>query len=327
VLADLERRAPRALGVCIWRRALACWLLLVVLVALGCQPRAEAASSAVVASPAASPAPQPTSPVFLWRSQVGPSQVHWLGSVHVARPDIYPLDPRIEAASAASDTLVLELELDSATQLKAAERMLELGKLPAGKRLQDVVQPETWQLLQEAERRHGLNLFGMRGFRPWVVALALTTQALEKAGFSADQGIDEHFRRAAEGRLRIAALETVDEQLSLFTELTPEASENLLRQTIAEIEQYGAQLDASFRLWQAGDAAQLDELLLAPMRSEYPALFDKLFSQRNQRMLERLEQLAAKPGRYFVVVGAGHLVGAGGIVDLLRARGIVAQQL
>lgn len=303
--------------------------VVVAWVGAGCQARSEPALSAA-APPgplAAAAAPQPATPVFLWRAQLGPSTVHFLGSVHVARPDIYPLDPRIESAFAASDTLVLELELDSATQLKAAERMLQLGQLPAGKRLQDVVQAETWQMLQDAERRHGLNLFGLRGFRPWVVALALTTQALEKAGFSADQGIDEHFRRAADGRLRIEPLETVEEQLSLFTELSPEASENLLRQTIAEIEQYGEQLDASFRLWKAGDAAQLDVLLLAPMRGEYPALFAKLFSERNQRMLERLRRLVAKPGTYFVVVGAGHLVGKGGIMDLLRDQGIVAQQL
>ena len=36
---------------------------------------------------------------------------------------------------------------------------------------------------------------------------------------------------------------------------------------------------------------------------------------------------SATPGHLFVVVGAGHLVGAGGIVDLLRAQGIVAEQL
>lgn len=322
--ALLVRRALRALGVFLWPRAAASWLALAT---LACQPRTELAPSVVAAAPAASPAPQPVQPVFLWRTQLGASTVHFLGSVHVARPDIYPLDPRIEAAFAASDTLVLELELDSATQLKAAQRMLQLGQLPAGKKLRDVVQPETWQLLQEAERQHGLNLFGLRGFRPWVVALALTTQALEKAGFSAEQGIDEHFRRAAEGRLRIEALETVEEQLSLFTDLSPEASESLLRQTITEIEHYGDQLDASFRLWAVGDAAQLDVLLLAPMRREYPALFAKLFSERNRRMLERLLQLTARPGRYFVVVGAGHLVGEGGIVDLLRGRGIVAQQL
>jgi len=265
--------------------------------------------------------------VLLWRAQLGPSTLYFLGSVHVARAELYPLDPRIEAAFASSDVLVLELELNQATQLQAAQRMLELGQLPPGIKLRDVVQPATWQLLEQAEQQRGLNLLGLRGFKPWFVALALTTQALEKEGFSADQGIDEHFRKAADGRLRIEALETVEEQMSLFTGLAPDAAELLLRQTLEEIDHYGEELDASFALWKTGDAARLDELLLGPLRNSYPALFAKLFAERNQRMLARLQRLADKPGRYFVVVGAGHLVGAGGIVDLLQARGIVAQQL
>ena len=44
-------------------------------------------------------------------------------------------------------------------------------------------------------------------------------------------------------------------------------------------------------------------------------------------MLTRLAEMAKRPGHYFVVVGAGHLVGRDGIVDLLRSQGIVPQQL
>jgi uncharacterized protein YbaP (TraB family) len=318
----------REAGARVARWALWCCVWSVALCGLACQRAEPAPAVPSASSAAAAPSPQPARPtVFLWKAQLGPSTVHFLGSVHVARAQLYPLDPRIEAAFAASDTLLLELDLDDQTQLAVAQRMLELGRLPAGKKLQDVVQPQTWQLLSETEQRRGLNLFGLRGFRPWFVALALTTQALEKEGYSAEQGIDEHFRQAAAGRLKVGALETVDEQLSLFTQLSDADAELLLRQTLEEIDQYAQQLDASFELWKAGDAAQLDQLLLTPMRSEYPALFSKLFLERNRRMLERLEQLAKQPGRYFVVVGAGHLVGAGGIVDLLRARGIVAEQL
>lgn len=301
-------------------------LLSVALLGLACTHRSEPAASAAAPSGKAA-APAPASHVLLWRAQLGPSTVHFLGSVHVARAELYPLDPRIESAFAASDVLVLELEMNQATQMQAAQRMLELGTLAPGVKLQDVVKPETWQLLRQAEQRRGLNLFGLRGFQPWFVALALTTQALEKEGYSADQGIDEHFRLAAEGHQRIEALETVEEQMSLFTGLDKEAGELLLRQTLDEIDHYGEELDASFELWKTGNAAQLDELLLGPLRSSYPALFEKLFAERNQRMLERLTKLAEKPGHYFVVVGAGHLVGARGIVDLLRTRGIVAEQL
>lgn len=306
-------------------RKLAAFVFAFCLTGLACEPRVAPATPTARAAPAA--APVAVSPVFLWKAQLGASTVHLLGSVHVAKAELYPLDPRIEQAFAASDVLVLELDLDAATQARAAQRMVELGQLPPGVRLRDVIAPATWQLLLDAEQRGGLQLVGLKAFHPWFVALALTSQALQKQGFSAEQGIDEHFRRAAEGRLRIEALETVDQQLSLFTSLTPDAEETLLRQTLEEMEHYGEQLDASFQLWHSGDAEELDRLLLAPMRTEYPSLFAQLFSVRNQGMLAKLQKLTEQPGRYFVVLGAGHLVGAGGIVDLLRTRGIVAQQL
>ena len=308
-------------------RSFVALLLSVALLGLACAHRSEPAAPAAAPSVQAAPAPAPASHVLRWRAQLGSSIVHFLGSVHVARAELYPLDPRIESAFAASDVLVLELEMNQATQMQAAQRMLELGTLPPGVKLQNVVKPETWQLLQQAEQRRGLNLFGLRGFQPWFVALALTTQALEKEGYSADQGIDEHFRQAAEGHQRIEALETVEEQMSLFTGLDKDAGELLLRQTLDEIDHYGEELDASFVLWKTGNAARLDELLLGPLRSGYPSLFETLFAERNQRMLDRLTKLAEKPGRYFVVVGAGHLVGARGIVDLLHQRGIDAEQL
>ncbi len=265
--------------------------------------------------------------MFAWRAEVGASTVCFLGSVHVARPDLYPLDPRIEGAFAASDVLVLELALDEAAQLGAAQRMLELGRLAPGKHLVDIVKPETWDLLVKTQARRGGSLFGLRGFRPWFVALALTTQALEREGFSAENGIDEHFRRSAAGQKRIEALETVEGQLALFTGLAPEAEEQLLYQTLQEIDTYGRDLDEAFRAWSAGDAEQLNQLLVAPMREHYPDLFKQLFVERNRSMTHHLLEMAKRAGRYFVVVGAGHLVGEGGIVDLLRSRGIVATQL
>jgi uncharacterized protein len=299
--------------------------LLAGLLLLGCEPAAPNAPAASPAAPAAAEASK--KPVFAWRAQIGASTLHLLGSVHVARSDLYPLDPRIEAPFAASDVLVLELALDESAQMAAARRMLELGQLAPGKRLPDVVAPETWQLLVDTQARQGQNVFGLRGFRPWFVAITLTTRALEREGFSAEHGIDEHFRRAAEGNKRIEALETVDGQLSLFASLSPQAEEQLLRQTLEEIDAYGGELDAAFRLWSSGDASGIDRLLVASMQTEYPDLFQRLFTDRNRVMTERLLELAKVPGHYFVVVGAGHLVGSAGILALLADRGISSQQL
>jgi uncharacterized protein YbaP (TraB family) len=297
---------------------------------LACEP---AASPAPVASPSATAAAQPLAPekaaakVFEWQARIGPSTLHLLGSVHVARAGLYPLDPRIEQSFAGSDVLVLELALDETAQLAAARRMLELGQLEPGRRLSDVIAPETYDLLLATQARRGQSMFGLRGFRPWFVSLTLTTQALEAEGFSAELGIDEHFRRAAVGHKRIEALETVESQMALFTSLSREAEEQLLRQTLEELDSYADELDAAFRLWSAGDASGIDGLLVAPMQREYPDLFQRLFAERNREMTERLVQMAKVPGSYFVVVGAGHLVGSSGILALLGARGISIRQL
>jgi uncharacterized protein len=307
-------------------------VLLTALFGLACEPAASSNKTIALApassvGPTQGPRDAPGARGLCWRVDIGASTLHLLGSVHVARPEIYPLDPRIEGAFAESEVLVLELELDEAAQLGAARRMLELGQLAPGKRLSDVVKPETWELLEQTQARRGQSMFGLRGLRPWLVALTLTTQALEARGFSAENGIDEHFRRAATGKKRVEALETVDGQLELFTSLTPEAEEELLRQTLEEIDQYATELDAAFRLWSAGDAGGLDRLMVAPMQREYPEMFERLFVARNRAMTERLLEMARSPRRYFVVVGAGHLVGSTGIVELLRARGFTSQKL
>jgi uncharacterized protein len=304
-----------------------CRLLVPALIALGlvgCDTRPPAAPAAAPQNTPAAPSAS-LRPVLLWRAEVGASVLYLLGSVHVARPDLYPLDARIERAFTESGVLVLELDLDEKAQFAAAEHMIQAARLPAGKRLADVVAPETWRLFEQKQAQRGQSTFGLRGFHPWFVALTLTTQALEAAGFSAEYGIDEHFRARAAGQKRIVALETVEEQLALFTGLSAETEETMLRQTIEELDQYAAELDSAFRAWTTGDAQAIDDLLIRPMRTAHPEVFEQLFTARNRRMTAKLVSMVAEtPGRYFVVVGAGHLIGPDGIVDLLRLRGIVA---
>src|SRR6187551_2306621 len=73
---------------------LAAFVFAFCLAGLACEPRVAPARPATpTARPAAAPAPVTANPVFLWRAQLGASTVHFLGSVHVARPELYPLDP------------------------------------------------------------------------------------------------------------------------------------------------------------------------------------------------------------------------------------------
>ena len=46
-----------------------------------------------------------------------------------------------------------------------------------------------------------------------------------------------------------------------------------------------------------------------------------MFVKRNVAMVEAIERFLAAGGRYFVVVGTGHLVGPDSVVAMMRRRG------
>jgi uncharacterized protein YbaP (TraB family) len=266
--------------------------------------------------------------LFFWQLSLGESSVYLLGSIHVARAGLYPLDRRIEAAFESSDVLALELSLDEREGVAAATRMMSAARLEPGQRLIDVVSAETWSLLESTLAARGGTLLGLRGFQPWFVALSLTLASMEEAGFSGDNGIDVYFHGRVQPGQRVVALETIDDQLAVFEQLSPTAQEAMLRETLETLDEQPAQLDLAFERWREGDAEALDQLLLEPMRREQPELFEQVFSARNRRMVDSLTALAsAEPARYFVVVGAGHLVGKEGVVALLQGHGRAVEQL
>ena len=81
--------------------------------------------------------------------------------------------------------------------------------------------------------------------------------------------------------------------------------------------------------WRGGDAQRLWELVGEELESDYPALYQRIDVQRNQAWLPALEARLQRPGDddTLVVVGALHLLGEDGLVELLRARGYAVERV
>ena len=50
-------------------------------------------------------------------------------------------------------------------------------------------------------------------------------------------------------------------------------------------------------------------------------IYDDLITKRNDKMAQKIESCLKSDSDYFVVVGAGHVIGRDGIADLLEKRG------
>jgi len=141
------------------------------------------------------------------------------------------------------------------------------------------------------------------------------------------QGVEEQLvhRAQADGK-PTAGLETLDEELGGLEALSREDQLRLLDQTLSELQEGPEQLHQVLAAWRHGNAARLAALLAREYRS-FPALYRPLVTARNQRWLAQIEQLATGQENCLVVVGALHLVGDGGLLELLRKDGFTPVQL
>jgi uncharacterized protein len=80
------------------------------------------------------------------------------------------------------------------------------------------------------------------------------------------------------------------------------------------------------RAWQTGDAAGIDKFL-NEATSEAPAIMQRMVTDRNRNWLPKIEGLLRGGKNAMVIVGAAHLVGKEGVVELLRQQGLKVTQL
>lgn len=271
-------------------------------------------------------AAQAEKPVFLWEVRSPTATVYLLGSIHIASGDIYPLDARIERAFQAADTLVLETDLDDASQARAAGLLQQAGTYTPPDSLESHVDAATLAALSKSIAGMGLPVEAFFSMRPWMVSLTLTLARLQALGYRPDLGIDQHFRSAA-GAKKVGSLETVDQQVALFRDMTEALQNATLRQTLEELGQLRDIMQRAFNAWRVGDAPGLEALLVAPTRKDFPELYRRLFVERNRRMADAVEAQLKGKGTIFVVVGSGHLVGSDSVLHLLQTRGHKTRQL
>jgi len=265
---------------------------------------------------------------IFWEVKGRHNTLYLLGSVHMLKAADSQLPPEALRAYASSKVLVMELDLNGAGA--GAEALLEsdaqLTTLPEGQTLAAAVGPRLYAQLLARARPLGLEPEILEHFQPWFAALMVQQMELAKSGFDAAAGVDEQFALMAQGDHKpILGLETVDEQLGLFAHLSLEQQRQFLRSTLQDSDSAESETDAVVRAWQRGDTLKLEQLLREGTQ-ESPELYRLLTTERNRRWLPKITALLNGDDNCLVIVGALHLIGHDGVIELLQRQGYSAQQ-
>jgi uncharacterized protein YbaP (TraB family) len=263
-------------------------------------------------APIGPPPPQVRAPSFaaaplLWEVTSQRGNHAWIyGTLHTGGATFVP--QAAWDALAHSTTFVMETDIDHIDQNDVIVRSM----LPADQSLEQLMTPAGWQRLVAAFKGK-MTEAQLRRFKPWFVSVVLA-QSFLPGGEATDQALKA---RAAEQGATLAYLETWQEQLDALEAGTDVASLELM---LADLDQARRELDALVEAYRAGDVQAIVRITTDPASGMSPAALDRLLYARNRAWVPRIEELVAGGGA-FIAVGAGHIPGPGGLIELLAFRG------
>lgn len=243
------------------------------------------------------------------------------GTIHLLREQDYPLAEIYGTAYEQSDELIFELPPGTSQSGALASRMAELGRLPNGERLEDLVEEGDWNRVVAWGKKRGLDRSAINGFRPWYLSLIMVSLEYAHLGATPDRGVEQVFeeRASRDGKLG-RGLETAEFQLQLFAGMSAGQEKAILRQTLDELDTVEAEFEQMIGYWKDGNIDELHELLMREAQ-QYPDLMDAFLVKRNRAWLPPLVAVLESGGRAMVLVGAGHLGGPEGLIALLEGKG------
>ena len=277
------------------------------------------AVAVVVLAAACQRAPAPVSHVALWAISDGGTPRGWIiGTIHALPPDTQWRRPAIDAAINAADQLVMEIgePINPDIAGKALARLAMTPGLPPPTARLD---PAGRAALVAAYGRLGLDDARFRDEESWAIALQISALASQKAGATAQDGVEPQLRAAMAGK-PVLGLETVDSQFAVFDALPPRA-QNLLLADVAREATDPRNDDADLlALWLKGDELGLEREASRDFLAD-PALREALLTARNRAWAGQIDTLLHSGAHPFIGVGAAHVAGREGLPDLLRAKG------
>ena len=270
---------------------------------------------------------------FFWQVTSDTATVYLLGSIHFADKSFYPLRQEIENAFSRCEYLVVELDVNKVDAEIYNSLLSQKGVYKDGKTIKDIISNETWLQLQKRLDQLNINYDVIKNYRPGVLVLTLTAMQVMHMGFDPQLGIDVHFLLEATRQAKnIIELETLEQQINLFLNIPD--GELLLKESLYSLDESELMMANMVSYWKYGDETQMNKLLFEDAIEDYPAfseIYDRLFYERNEQMTLKidamLKQKAAGKTFYFVVVGAGHLIGEQGIVNELKEKGYDVKRL
>ena len=243
------------------------------------------------------------------------------GTFHLlCKADIHFSD-QLKKAIKYSDTIYMEMDMDDPSTLLGG--MLYMN-MKDNKKLEDLYTAEEYQRLQDYfSDTLKTPIMLLQRAKPYFLVALLYPKMMN---CPTPSGVEEELMKIIrEDKKEIKGLETIQFQASVFDSIPYEWQAKELLKNIDSFPARKEEFDTMLELYKA---QQLDAMQKMLSKSEAGAdqYEDILLTGRNRNWVAQLKEIM-KNESVFVAVGAGHLVGSSGLINLLREAGYKVEPL
>lgn len=258
---------------------------------------------------------------LLWQiSGKGLQQASYLfGTIHLIDQDRYFLGKNTLKKLQKSQELIMELDMENIDVAELAKSSV----LKEGTTVKDYMSDSDYTVLQKfMQDSIGITRYnfenGYAKFKPYYLEQLLFTRYMGQRNESYEINLK---KIAQDKNIPVSGLETYEEQLKFLDEIP---LENQLRSLISTIKNYQDETQELEKLIQLYTRQDLPGLAKAFEDEQDRNMLEKLLDKRNTNWIPQIRKWVQEKACFFAV-GAGHLGGEQGIIQLLRDQGYTVQ--
>lgn len=245
-----------------------------------------------------------------------------LGTIHSEDPRVLDFSESFIDQLNSNHYFAMEMVPD----LPTLARLTDYMHYQDGTQLENVIGEQRFARLNQLLSGYKIPSDNIRRMKVWAVMMTLSVPP-PRSGFFMDLSLS---LRAAGAGLKVVGLETLEDQLSFLENMPLDQQLELLDQALEEFDRVTEVHDEMVDVYLGGDVKVLENMAEEQMSTLNPAARDYFMEQgidaRNERMVETLLPFLGED-QVFVAVGALHLPGEKGLVNLLRKNGFELEPL
>ncbi len=246
------------------------------------------------------------------------------GTIHAIPDDDYFLGKNVAKKLKSSGQLILEVDLNKIDM----EKLTSLSLLPDGKYTKDYLSDTDYAvLLHFMEDSIGMKKYTFEKayarFKPFYLEQFLYFKELGEARTSYE---DEFMKMAEEKSMPVKGLETMEEQLAFIDTIPIDMQFRNLVSTLRNYNEEAADFRQLIIDYKNQNLPAFEKAMESEQDKETAFFTDLLINHRNATWVPKLD-LWMHDMPCFIAVGAGHLFGQKGLIQLLRNKGYTVEPI